>query len=159
MQLQLQTKYFQVIILHVLTSCNLQFKQCHQTRMVACRVIWVTLFHLRNEKTQPTVLTKYWSKHNAGTISDHHFTSVCTKLELSELYQHHLRQMPHSINTGTWADCQMSQSHTNKPELGLLNRVKESKGEAYMYVVYQDLCSTHSCFWKNFKFLGIKMLW
>lgn len=99
------------------------------------------------------------SKHNAGTSGDKNFTSVCTNLELSELCLHHLRQMPHGVNTGSLADCQMSQSHTNKPEVGLLNRVKESKGEAYMYLLYQDLCSIHSCFWKNFKFLGIKMLW
>lgn len=98
------------------------------------------------------------SKHNAGTGEDKNFTSVCTNLELSELCLHQLRQMPHGVNTGTLADCQMSQSHTNKPEVGLLNRVKESKGEAYMYLLYQDLCSIHSCFWKNFKFLGIEML-
>lgn len=104
------------------------------------------------------MLTKYWSQLNAGTISDRHFKSVCTKLELSELCLHHLRQMPHSINTGTRADCQMSQSHTNKPEVSLLNRVKESKGEAYMYVVYQDLCSTHSCFWERLSISRYKVV-
>lgn len=57
--------------------------------------------------------------------------------------------MPHGVNTGTVADCQMSSSDTNKPEAGLLNRVKESKGEAYVYLVYRGLCRIYSCLWKN----------
>lgn len=70
------------------------------------------------------------SEHKAGTARDQHFTSGSINSELGTLRLHHLRQMPYGINTGTLADCQMSQSHTNKPERGLLNRVKESKGEA-----------------------------
>lgn len=77
-------------------------------------------------------------------------------LGLGKLCLHHLRQMPHGINTGTLANCQISQSYTNKPEVGLLNTVKESKGETYMYLVYQDLCSIQSFLeGSNFSFLGI----
>lgn len=70
------------------------------------------------------------SEHKAGSAKDQHFTSGSINSELGTLCLHHLRQMPYGINTGTLADCQMSQSHTNKPERGLLNRMKESKGEA-----------------------------
>lgn len=49
-------------------------------------------------------------------------------------------------------------SHTNKPEVGLLNRVKENKGEAYMYPFHQDLYTTQPLyFWCNF--LAMKMLY
>lgn len=69
-----------------------------------------SISHHKNEQTQQAV-----SEHNAGTTRDQHFTSVSINSELGRLCLHHLRQMPHGINTGTLADCQMSQSHTNKP--------------------------------------------
>lgn len=128
-----------MINLHFLTnaSCSLQFKHSvtKQERWLSERLVsWVTvpsISHLRNKQTQQAALTERGSEHNAGTTRDQHFTSVSLNLELGKLCLHHLRQMPHGINTGTLADCQMS--HTNKPEVGLLNRVKESKGETYMY--------------------------
>lgn len=90
------------------------------------------------------------------SLQNLHFTFYTSiKLKLCTFYLHHLRRMPHDINTGTLADRQMS--HTNKPEVGLLNRVTENKGEAYMYPFYQDLCSTQSFyFWCNFQ--TMKML-
>lgn len=149
-----------MINLHFLTnaSCSLQFKHSitRQERWLSEWLgSWVTLpsiSHLRKKQTQQAVLTECGSEHNAGTTRDQHFTSVSINLELGKLCLHHLRQMPHGINTGTLADCQMSQSHTNKPEVGLLNRLKESKGETYMYPVYQDLCSIQSFFGRTLNF-------
>lgn len=93
---------------------------------VQCLGSWVTfpsISHLRNKQTQQAALAECRSEHNAGTTRDQHFTSVSINSKLGELCLHHLRQMPHGINTSTLADCEMSQSHRNKPEVGLLNRL------------------------------------
>lgn len=68
-------------------------------------------YHGLDKQLNQQALLQAGSQHNAETTRDQRFTSVSINSELGELCLHHLRQMPHGINTGALADRQMSQSH------------------------------------------------
>ena len=128
------------------------------------KAFWVTspsISRLQNEQTRQASLTESGSQHNAGTTRDQRFTSV----SINSRARQTLPASPETDatwhkywNTGWLSD----ESESHRPVVGLLNRAKESKGEAYMYQVYQDLCSIQSFFFfcgRTFTFLSIKALW
>lgn len=102
----------------ITVSCSLEIK--HKSRQAGkvhgfqsdrgLRLLSPSISRLRKELNQQALL-QAGSQHNAETTRDQRFTSVSINSELGERCLHHLRQMPHGINTGTLADRQMSQSH------------------------------------------------
>lgn len=104
-----------------------------------------SIYHLQNKQPRRSVLTWCGSQHDAGTTRDQHSTAVRRNSGLGEVCLLRMRQMPHGINTGTLAGCQMSQSQINRPEVGLLNTDWRAKVRTphtlftKFYVVYSPL--------------------